>query len=276
MDERVAAEDPGHRALVGGLELVVELLVDAQADLLGDLLDVEAGRHPREQAHDQPEVLHVGADRVGDARVLDLDGHRAAVVEGRAIDLPDRCGGDRLVVEGREQLVEGVLELGLDDPAHLLEGDRRSGVAKRGELALELVAVGLGHQAHVEERHDLAELHRRALHRPEHGDDLLGGLHLAAGQRGLAGLVAAGEVRRARPELADGLSCGEAPDRCRAHHPRGRDVLARHLASPVSALSSRGRCRRSRRASGPRPCGRRRSRPEQDQRRRIAERDAGL
>ena len=41
-DERVAAEQPRHRALVGGLELVVELLVDAQADLLGHRLRVEA------------------------------------------------------------------------------------------------------------------------------------------------------------------------------------------------------------------------------------------
>src|SRR5881392_2421491 len=32
-DERMAAEDPRERALVGGLELVVELLVDARADL---------------------------------------------------------------------------------------------------------------------------------------------------------------------------------------------------------------------------------------------------
>ena len=35
-------EDPRHRALVLGLELVVELLVDPHADLLGDRLDVEA------------------------------------------------------------------------------------------------------------------------------------------------------------------------------------------------------------------------------------------
>ncbi len=34
VDEGVAAEDPRHRALVGRLELVVELLVDPQADLL--------------------------------------------------------------------------------------------------------------------------------------------------------------------------------------------------------------------------------------------------
>ena len=110
----MAAEDPRHRALVGGLELVVELLVDAQPDLLRDPLDVEAGRHPREQAHDHAEVLEVGADGAGDARVLHLDGDLAAVGERRAVDLADRRRRDRLGVELREDLVEGIVELGLD------------------------------------------------------------------------------------------------------------------------------------------------------------------
>ena len=43
-DERVAAEDARERALVLRLQLVVELLVDPQADLLGDRLDVEPRR----------------------------------------------------------------------------------------------------------------------------------------------------------------------------------------------------------------------------------------
>ena len=57
------AEDPRERTLVLRLELVVELLVDPQADLLGDGLHVEARRHPLDDAHDQPEVRHVGAHR---------------------------------------------------------------------------------------------------------------------------------------------------------------------------------------------------------------------
>ena len=41
-DERMAAEDPRQRALVLGLELVVELLLDPGADLLADRLRVHA------------------------------------------------------------------------------------------------------------------------------------------------------------------------------------------------------------------------------------------
>ena len=77
----MAAEDARQRPLVLSLELVVELLVDAQADLLGQRLDVEAGRHPLHQPQDQPEVLHVGAHRRRHAGVLDLDRHVAAVVQ---------------------------------------------------------------------------------------------------------------------------------------------------------------------------------------------------
>ena len=49
-------------ALVLGLELVVELLADARADLLGGRLDVEPRRDALHQPQDHPEVLHVGAD----------------------------------------------------------------------------------------------------------------------------------------------------------------------------------------------------------------------
>ena len=49
-DERMAAEDPRQRALVLRLELVVQLLVDAQAHLLGERLDVEARAPPASSA----------------------------------------------------------------------------------------------------------------------------------------------------------------------------------------------------------------------------------
>ncbi len=78
-DERVAGEDAGERALVLGLELVVELLDDPLLDLLGDRLDVERGSHALEQPHDHVQVLHVRPHGAGHARVLDLDGHLAAV-----------------------------------------------------------------------------------------------------------------------------------------------------------------------------------------------------
>ena len=72
-----------------------------RADLLGGRLDVEPGRDLLHQPQDHPEVLHVGPDGLGDARVLHLDRDLAAVVQPRAVDLADRGGGDRLLVEAR-------------------------------------------------------------------------------------------------------------------------------------------------------------------------------
>ena len=57
------------------------------------------GRDPLQQPQDHPEVLHVGPHRLGDARVLDLDRDLAAVVQAGAVDLADRRGGDRRLVE---------------------------------------------------------------------------------------------------------------------------------------------------------------------------------
>ena len=130
-DERVAAEDPRQRALVLGLELVVELLLDPGADLLADRLGVHPGGDPLDQPQDQAQVLHVGADRRGDARVLDLDRHLPAVEQGRAVDLADRGRRDRLLVEVLEHVGQALVELLLDHLAHVLEGDRRGGVAQR-------------------------------------------------------------------------------------------------------------------------------------------------
>ena len=82
-------------------------------------LRVEAGRDALHQPQDQPEVLHVGADGAGDARVLDLDRDVAPVVQRGAVDLADRGGGDRLLVEVGEDLVERLAELLLDHLAHV-------------------------------------------------------------------------------------------------------------------------------------------------------------
>ena len=103
-DERVAAEDAREPALVLRLELVVELVADARADLLGGGLDVEPRRDALHQPQDQPEVLHVGPHGLGDARVLDLDRDVAPVVQPRAVDLADRGRGDRVLVERVERL----------------------------------------------------------------------------------------------------------------------------------------------------------------------------
>ena len=76
--ERVPAVGARDRALVLRLELVVELLRDPLAQLGVDRLDVEAGREPLDERQQQREVAQVGVDRLGDARVLDLDRDRVA------------------------------------------------------------------------------------------------------------------------------------------------------------------------------------------------------
>ena len=195
-------------------------------------LHVEARRDPLHQPHDHPQVLHVRAHGAGDARVLDLHRDLAAVLaQRRPVDLADRGRRDRLLVEGGEDLLDRRFEVVLDHLAHLLEGDRRRGVAQLRQLVLELLAVLLRHEPDVEEAHHLPELHRGALHRPQRRHDLLGRLQLAAAHRLLRGLLAARRVRRARPELLDGLARRELPDGRRAPHARGWDLLvafARH------------------------------------------------
>ena len=127
----------------------------------------------------------------------------------------------------------GCFQVVLDHPPHLLERHRRRGVAELGQLALELLAVLLLHQADVQERHHLAELHRRALHRPQRRHDLLRGLQLPARQRLFGGLLPARHVRRARPELLDGLVRGQLAHRRGAAHARG-GKSCRCLAGPYA------------------------------------------
>ncbi len=100
----MAAVDPRQRALILSLELVVELLLNPGADLLADRLRVHPRRDPLREPENQAEVLHVGAHGGGDARVLDLDRDLAAVRERRAVDLADRRGRDRLLVEVLEHV----------------------------------------------------------------------------------------------------------------------------------------------------------------------------
>ena len=127
------------------------------------------------------------------------------------------------LVEVGEHRAEPLAELGLDDLAHVVEADVGRGVAQLAELALELLAVLLRHHAGVDHRQHLADLHCRALHRPEHGDDLLRGLDVALVERGLAALVAARHVGGQRGDLARALAGGEPADARRAPDAAGRD-----------------------------------------------------
>ena len=191
------------------------------------------GRDPLRQPQDQPEVLQVRPHRRGDARILDLDRDLPAVGQPRPVDLADRGRGDRLLVELVEHVLQRLAELVLDHLSHLLERDRRGGVAERGELTLELLAVLLGDEPDVEEGHHLPDLHRRALHRPECGHDLLRGLDVAPFERSVAPLLGPGEVGCVGARLPDRLTCREPPDPSGTPHARGGDLVLRHCAKEV-------------------------------------------
>ena len=95
----MVAVGAGDRAVVLRLDLVVELLGDPLPQLAVERLDVEPGREPLDQRQQQREVAQVRVDRLGDARVLQLDRHLVAVEGDRAVDLADRGGRERLLLE---------------------------------------------------------------------------------------------------------------------------------------------------------------------------------
>ena len=156
------------------------------------------GRDPLGEPQDQPEVLHVGADRGGDARVLDLDRDLAPVCSRARYTWPIEAAAIGSSSNSSNTSFSGSSSSSSITLRMSLKVTVRRRVAQRRELALELLAVLLGHHADVEERQHLPDLHRGALHRPERGDDLLGRLDLAALERDLAPLRGCASTLAAR------------------------------------------------------------------------------
>ncbi len=188
-----------HRALVRGFQLVVELGGQALPDLCRDAAHVHAGRHEaREQLDDHVQVLQVGTDRLLDAGVLHLDRDVTTVLGRRAVDLADRCRRDRVLVEIGECVGQRPAQILLDDLAHVLERDLLAGGLKDRQTLLELLAKLWVDKPDVDDRERLTDLHRRALHRAQNLDDLVGGRHLL-GTPGLElDLLGAAEASRLR------------------------------------------------------------------------------
>ena len=222
------------------LDLVVKLLGEPLADLLRHRLRVHAGRERLRQPQEQAQVLHVGAHGARDAGVLHLDGDAAAVVQPRAVDLADGCGGKRLGLELRERVVELLARVGLDHLAHLIERDPRGRVAQLGELGLEPLVGLLGEGTRVHERGNLADLHRRALHLAEDVQDSLGRLQLPPLGRGAALLLGAGQVCGTARVRARRLAAGQPAEAGGAADPAGRD----RVVAPGHATDGTGRSTR--------------------------------
>ena len=212
-DERVSAHQPLDPALVLGLELVVELLADPLAHLRRQRLRVEARREPLDERQQQHRVAQVGLDRLGDPRVLDLDDDLVAVEGRRAVDLADRGGGERALVEVGEHLLERPAELLAHAASRGGERDRRDVVAERGELALQLVLLLLGKAVELDHRDHLADLHRRAAHLAELLDELVHERRrpLVLGGRGPLGRADPVGGPHAGPPQRPGRSPGRRP-----------------------------------------------------------------
>ena len=160
MNGMAAAQAPDP-PLVLRLELVVQLLGDPLAQLRGERLHVKAGREPLDQRQQQHRVAQIGLDRLRDPRILDLDDHLVAVKRRRSVDLTDRRGRERALVELGEDAAERPSELVSQQPLELGERDRRDVVTQLGELGLQDVALVLGQAIELDHREHLPDLHRR-------------------------------------------------------------------------------------------------------------------
>ncbi len=149
------------------------------------------------------------------------------------MDLADRGGCGGLLFEALEQLLYGLGPLGVKHLAHLLPGHRRCLGAELAELLLVELAVFGRQKLRVDERRELADLHRCALHAPERLDHAFGGLEVAALQ-GVGGPAAgAGQVARTRAGVARALATDHRAHLGGALDPPRRDgavVLPRHAS----------------------------------------------
>ncbi len=187
-DRGVAGVVPGEHLLVPGFPAVVELLGDAFPQLGQQRVDVLHRRGDLEHAAQQRHVAQVGLDRLGDARVLHLDRDGPAVVGDRAVHLPDRGGRDGFRVPGGEGPLRRLAQLFRDDLRGQLRAHRRHAVLQPAQRP-----PGGGGQAVVDVAGHLAQLHQHALHRPQGGRHVLGGLQGQVVPQRLAVLARAGE-----------------------------------------------------------------------------------
>jgi len=156
-DLRVVAPRGAEALLPGRFLLVVRLLHDSLAQLVGDGHAVDR-RGQRGEAREPSDAPEVGSERLCDVGILDLDGD-APSVEARPMDLSDGGGRHGFTLEVVEELVDPGAKCVFDDACHLLEGDGAGPLLQgpeRGVRALREDAV--------EVRDDLADLHRQALH----------------------------------------------------------------------------------------------------------------
>ena len=206
VDERVLAVGAREAALVLGLVLVVELLHHPLAKLLGDRLRVEPGRQRLRQPDQHAGVSQVVLECLGDPRVLDLDRHPATVDQRRPVHLADRGRREGVGLELGEVLGDRLAVVGDDHLLDLGPGHRRGGGAQLRELLLVDLGVFGGQKLGVDERGELAQLHRRALHLAQDRDHLQRRLQVARFEPLLCLLLGARQAGRPGPCVARRLA----------------------------------------------------------------------
>ena len=199
-------------AVVLRLDLVVELLGDALAQLGCQRPGVEPGRKALHERQQQAEVAQVALDRLRHPGVLDLHGHGFAVARDRAMHLADRGGREGVVLELCEMPFDGPAQFAAHEPLDLRPRQRRHVVAQRRERLLELLALGRRDRREVDGREHLADLHRSAAHVPELLDQLAGERGGALATRRLGALARAHHVGGAGAGPAQALAGDEAAD----------------------------------------------------------------
>ncbi len=239
-DVRVARVDAPERVDRLGFERVVRLGEEHALDLVERLLGPVAPSDGGDQRLEHRETLQVVLDRLGDARVLDLDRDLFPGVRHGSMDLADARGRERLALPLGEQLARIDAEVRANDLDRGLGGKRRRVLLKSREDALEPLLVAGGREA-VDVRRHLPELEREPLHLAERLEQHLGRL-LRALQEAPAGfgLVLLGAVR------PDGAANGLGSDRKR---PGGEGSQAGEAAEARNGRGARARSARSRRCT---------------------------
>ena len=150
----------------------VHLLPDAPRELVHDHREIEdphLGDPPVDQLRDPAKDLHVLADERLDVGTPDLEDHVLARQEPRPVDLGDRGGGNRDIVEAREDLIDRPLPLGFENGPRLLDRKGRNLILELAELLDERAGNEVGPNGE-----DLPELDERGAQLLEREPDPLG------------------------------------------------------------------------------------------------------
>ena len=133
-DHRIAGPRGGGALERVGLGAVVELADDRGADHRQRRRRQRGPQRQAGQPAHEAVAGDVGGQRLGDVGVLHLHRQRATVGVGGGVDLPQRRGGDRHRIPGREQALGRRAQLGLDHLRDRGAGGGRRRVPQRAQL----------------------------------------------------------------------------------------------------------------------------------------------